>query len=208
MSTALPELYLHDRFVARRQVFKLFGAGFHIYAEDGRLLAYSRQKAFRLREDIRVFADTAMTREILSIQADRIIDWSAAYQVFDSASGEHYGTLRRKGWTSLWRDAWEILDDQGVLRGRLLEDSDWALVRRFIELASFLFPQTFRIEVGDQTVGLMRQHFNPFVHRFSVDLTHDQDALLPRPLAVAGVILLLAIEGRQSGGGLGGLDFG
>ncbi len=209
MSTTPPELYLHDRFVARRQVFKLFGAGFHLYAEDGRLLGYSRQKAFRLKEDIRVFADEAMTREVLAIQADRIVDWSAAYQVFDPATGEHYGTLRRKGWTSLFRDAWEILDDQGILRGRVIEESGtWAFVRRFIELASMLFPQSFRIEVGDRVVGVMRQHFNPFVHKFSVDLSHDEEGLLPRPLAVASVILLLAIEGRQAGGGFGGLDFG
>ena len=206
MSTALPELFLHDRFVARRQVFKLFGAGFHLYAEDGRLLAYSKQKAFRLREDIRVFADEAMTREVLSIQADRIIDWSAAYQVFDSATGEHYGTLRRKGWTSLFRDAWEILDDQGVLRGRLIEESGMrAFLRRMNEMLALLMPQTFLIEVGDAVVGTMKQNFNPFVQKYAVDLTHDAEGLLPRPLAVASVILLLAIEGRQQGGGM---DFG
>jgi hypothetical protein len=206
MSTALPELFLHEQFVARRQVFKLFGAGFHLYAPDGRLLAYSKQKAFRLKEDIRVFADQAMTQEILCIQADRIIDWSAAYQVYDSQTGEHYGTLRRKGWTSLFRDAWEVLDGDGVVRGRVIEDSGGlAFVRRVIELASLLIPQTFRLEVGDEVVGTMKQNFNPFVQKYSVDLTHDTEGLLPRPLAVAAVILLLAIEGRQGGGGL---DFG
>ena len=208
MSTALPELYLHDQFLARRQVFKLFGAGFHLYSMDGRLLAYSRQKAFRLREDIRVFADEAMTREVLSIQADRIIDWSAAYQVFDSATGEHYGTLRRKGWTSMFRDAWEILDDQGVLRGRVIEESGMrAFFRRLSEFSALLMPQTFLIEVGEILVGVMKQNFNPFVQKYTVDLTHDTEGLLPRPLAVAAVVLLLAIEGRQSGGG-GGIDFG
>ena len=41
----------------------------------------------------------------------------------------------------------------------------------------------------------MRQNFNPFVQKFHVDLTHDADGLLPRPLAVATVILLLADRG-------------
>jgi hypothetical protein len=208
MSTALPELYLHDTFVARRQVFKIFGGAFHIYADDGRLLAYSRQKAFRLREDIRVYADTAMAQELLHIQADRIIDWSAAYQVYDGQTGEHYGTLRRKGWKSMFRDHWEILDDAGTIRGRVVEESgNWAFLRRMIDWAALLFPQTYLIEIGDEAVGVMRQQFNPFVHRFSVDLTHDAEGLLPRPLAVAAVVLLLAIEGRQQGGGLN-LDFG
>ena len=208
MSKTLPELYLHDHFTARRQVFKLFGAGFHLYAPDGRLLAYSKQKAFRLKEDIRVFADEAQSNEILHIQADRIIDWSAAYQVVDSATGEHYGTLRRKGWSSMFRDSWEILDDAGVVRGRVTEDSGFkAMIRRFIDLASLFMPQTFHIRVGEQVVGTMRQNFNPFVQKYTVDLGLDEDGVLPRPLAVATVILLLAIEGRQGGGGLN-LDFG
>jgi hypothetical protein len=206
MSTALPELFLHEQFLARRQVFKIFGAGFHLYAPDGHLIAYSKQKAFRLKEDIRVFADEAMTHEILLIQADRIIDWSAAYQVRDAQTGEHFGTLRRKGWTSLFRDAWEILDSEGVIRGRVIEDSGGlALLRRMIAVASLFIPQTFRIEVGDEVVGTLKQNFNPFVQKYSVDLSHDSQGLLPRPLAIGSVILLLAIEGRQSGGGL---DFG
>lgn len=201
MSTALPELYLHNTFLARRQVFKLFGAGFHIYADDGRLLAYSKQKAFRLKEDIRVYADEAMADEVLNIRADRIIDWSAAYQVFDGQTGEHYGTLRRKGWKSMWRDHWEILDDSGAIRGRVIEESGtWAFLRRLNEAVALFVPQAFLIEVGDVVVGVMKQHFNPFVQKYSVDLTHDTEGLLPRPLAVAAVILLLAIEGRQGGG--------
>jgi hypothetical protein len=201
MSTTLPELYLHDRFLARRQVFKLFGGAFHLYAEDGRLLAYSKQKAFRLKEDIRVFADESMAQELLSIQADRIIDWSAAYQVFDGQSGERYGTLRRKGWASLWRDHWEILDDAGVVRGRVIEESGGlAFLRRMHEMAAMFIPQTFVIQVGEITVGAMKQNFHPFVQKYAVDLTHDTEALLPRPLAVAAVVLLLAIEGRQSQG--------
>ena len=35
--------------------------------------------------------------------------------------------------------------------------------------------------------------------KFTVDLGLDTDGLLPRPLAVATVILLLAVEGRQAG---------
>ena len=130
-----------------------------------------------------------------------MIDWSAAYQVYDSATGEHYGTLRRKGWKSMFRDHWEILDAMGVIRGRVIEESGLrAFVRRLIELAALLMPQTFLIEVGDQVVGVMKQNFNPFVQKFSVDLTHDTGGLLPRPLAVATVVLLLAIEGKQRGG--------
>ncbi|MBX6312567.1 MAG: hypothetical protein IRY99_06560 [Isosphaeraceae bacterium] len=199
-STAVPELYLHDRFLARKKFFTLFGASFHLWSLDGRLLAFSRQKAFRLREDIRVYADEAQANELLLIQADRVIDWGAAYRVLDSQTGEVYGSLRRKGFKSMFRDSWEILDPLGNVRGRVIEDSTWkALVRRTVELATLLMPQKYLIEVDGQTVATMKQNFNVFIPKFDVDLSLDTARLLPRPLAIAAVILLLAIEGRQNG---------
>ena len=206
---SLPELYQHDQFVARRKVFQVFGATFHLYALDGQMLACSKQKAFRLKEDIRVFADENLEDELLQIKADRMIDFSASYSVIDSQSGEHYGTLRRKGWSSLFRDRWEILDADGIVRGGILEESGWkAFFRRFGgALVALLMPQRFLLQVEGETVATMQQHMGFFVHKFQVDLTHDESGLLPRPLAVAAVVLLLAIEGRQSasGGGIAGL---
>lgn len=200
MDTTIPELFLHERFVARRKIFKLFGAAFHIYAEDGSLLAYSKQKAFKLKEDIRVYSDESMSDELLLIQADRVIDFSASYTVIDSRAGEHVGSLRRKGWSSLFRDSWEILDADGVVRGKVLEDSSWkALARRFVDAASLFLPQTFHLKVDDETVATMKQNFLAIPPKYFVDLSHDTEDRLPRPLAVAAVILLLAIEGRQSG---------
>ncbi len=46
-----------------------------------------------------------------------MLDFSASYQVTDSTTGEVIGSLRRKGWSSLFRDSWEILDAAGVVRG-------------------------------------------------------------------------------------------
>ncbi|HWE39352.1 MAG TPA: hypothetical protein VG406_22570 [Isosphaeraceae bacterium] len=198
MDTTIPELFLHERFVARKKLFKVFGAAFHIYAEDGRLLAYSKQKAFKLKEDIRVYSDEEMNDELLFIQADRVIDFSASYSVIDSRTGEHVGTLRRKGWSSLFRDSWEILDAQGIPRGRVLEDSSWkALLRRTVDWASLFLPQAFRLEVDGKPVATMKQNFLAIPPKFFVDLGEDSDDRLPRPLAVATVVLLLAIEGRQ-----------
>ena len=198
MSVGTPEIYQVDQFTARRKVFKLFGAGFTLLSPDGRVLAASAQKAFRLKEDIRVY-EGADGPELLTIQADRIIDFSAAYRVLDSGSGEVIGSLRRKGWSSMFRDSWEILDAEGVVRGRVSEDSGWkAIARRMHEVASLLLPQAYQIEVEGRTVATMTQNFNPFFQKFAVDLSQDADGLLPRPLAVATVILLLAIEGRQN----------
>jgi hypothetical protein len=192
------ELYQHDHFQVQRQVFKLLGGAFRLKTLDGRLLGYSRQKAFKLREDIRVYADESESLELLHIQADRIVDFSAAYKVFDSRTGELIGALRRKGWTSLFRDSWELLDSEGRLRGRVVEDSGWkALLRRLADAVSMFLPQTFLIEVEGQVVATMRQNFLGIPPRYTIDLSLDREGILPRPLAVATVILLLAVEGRQ-----------
>ena len=199
MSTTTPELYHHDRFEARRQVFKLLGAAFRLVSTEGKLLAYSKQKAFKLKEDIRVYADEAMTEELLFIEADRVIDFSAAYKVTDSQTGEVVGYLRRKGWSSVARDSWEILDSDRVVRGKVQEDSMWkALVRRMVDYAALLMPQGFQIEVDGQVVGKLKQNHNIFAPKFTVDLGLDSSGILPRPLAIATVVLLLAIEGRQT----------
>jgi len=199
MSSTVNELFQHDHLIAKRQVFKLLGAAFRLTTPDGRLLAYSKQKAFKLREDIRVYADEQESTELLYIQADRIIDFSAAYKVTDSQTGEHIGSLRRKGWSSMVRDTWELLDADGNVRGFVKEDAMWkALLRRTAEIVSLFLPQTFLIQVGDQTIASMKQNFLGIPPKFTVDLSGDTDGLLPRPLAIAAVVLLLAIEGRQA----------
>ena len=199
MATTIPELYRHDQFIARKQMLRLLGAAFHLRTMDGRLLAYSKQKAFKLKEDIRVYADEEQTNELLYIAADRVIDFSASYRVTDSQTGEHVGSLRRKGWSSMFRDSWELLDADGVVRGHVLEDSSWkALIRRMVDWAAIFMPQAYLLQVDGRTVATMKQNFLGIPPKFTVDLTADTEGLLPRPLAIATVILLLAIEGRQA----------
>lgn len=184
-----------DRFVAKRQIFKLLGESFFIETPAGELLLHSHQKAFRLKEDIRVYADRGRTRELFSIRARQIIDFAAAYDVVDSARGEHLGVIRRKGFASLVRDSWEILGPDETLIARLREDSTgMAMLRRVVNL----IPQHFHLEdASGRRLGRIDQRFNPFRHTFDVDLSEDPEDRLPRGLALAAVLLLLAIEGRQ-----------
>ena len=92
-----------------RQVFALTGK-FRFYDPSGNLVMFSEQKMFKLREDIRVYSDESKTQEVLSIKAQQIIDFSAAYDVVDTAYNQKIGTLRRKGWSSMLRDEWQVLD--------------------------------------------------------------------------------------------------
>ena len=178
----------------RRKVLKLFGGSFHVYDDAGAVVAFSSQKAFKLKEDIRVFTDESKSTQLLQIHARQIIDFSAAYDFVDCRDGTKVGAARRKGWTSLLRDAWEILDAQDRVVGTIQEDSaGLAMIRRFL---TNLVPQRFHLQTGAGVrVADFTQRFNPFVYHLEVDI-HDPHALDPRAVFGAAV-LLAAIEGRQ-----------
>jgi hypothetical protein len=188
--------YGYDQYLVRRKLLSLFGAKFHIFSNDGKLLFFSHMKAFKLKEDIRLYTDESMTRELLCIRARQILDFSAAYDIVDSVTQEKVGALKRKGWKSLLKDEWIIMDPHDVEIGLIKEDSGvLALVRRFL---TNLIPQKYSVQTHGNTVGTYKQNFNPFVMKITVDFTMDADKTLDRRLGIAGAILLCAIEGKQN----------
>jgi uncharacterized protein YxjI len=188
--------FTFESYLIRRKIFKLFGAAFHIYDPNGKVAFYSKQKAFKLKEDIRLYTGEDMQEEILIIQARQIIDFSAAYDVIDPASNEKVGTLKRKGIKSILKDEWIIINAEDKEIGFIKEDSmALALVRRFL---TNLIPQTYYGEVNGTQVCLFRQNFNPFVMKIKLDFSMDKQGLLDRRLAIASAVLLCAIEGRQN----------
>ncbi len=183
------------QYLLKRQVFALAGK-FRFYEPGGRLVLFSEQKMFKLREDIRVFSDESKSQEVLMIKARQIIDFSAAFDVVDSALGQKVGALRRKGLASMLRDEWEILDVNDAVIGSLFEDSmGLALVRR---LLTNLVPQNYDITMGTDRVADLKQNFNPFTYELNLDFSMDVNQRLDRRLGIAAGILLAAIEGRQS----------
>ncbi len=188
--------FQHDRYLLKRQVLALTGK-FRIYTPDGQLALYSQQKMFRLREDIRVYSDESMSHELLHVQARQIIDFAAAYDVIDPQGQIKVGVLRRKGFRSLVRDAWEILDAQDRPLGVVQEDSmTYALLRRF--LFGSLLPQNYDVLIGEQRVADLRQRFSFFGYLLDIDFSMDPQQRLDRRLGIAAAILLATIEGKQS----------
>ena len=188
------ERFQAPSYTVRRKVLKLLGGAFHVYDDQGTLQFYSKQKAFRLKEDIRLYSDESMRHEVLAIRARTAIDFSAAYDVYDSENSQLVGTLKRSGWRSISRDYWTIFDPSDNMVGSISEDSGlMALVRRF---ASNLIPQTFHAELAGEEMCTYRQHFNPFVYKLDIEFPPDA-AAFERIIGIAGGVLLAAIEGRQ-----------
>ena len=189
-------IFQHQKYLLHRQFFALTGK-FRFYDPKGNLVMFSEQKMFKLREDIRVYSDENKTEEVLSIKARQIIDFSAAYDVVDTESNEKVGTLRRKGWSSMLRDEWQVLDANEVQIGVLFEDSmGLAMLRRFL-LGNWL-PQNYDITFGEHRVADLKQRFNLFRYELDIDMSMDKDEQLDPRMGIAAGILLAAIEGKQS----------
>ena len=76
--------------------FKLLALASQIYIRDadGNLIGYVKQKLFKLKEDINVFADESQSKLLFNIKDDRVIDFSARYN-FTSSSGQFIGSIKR-----------------------------------------------------------------------------------------------------------------
>ena len=188
-------IFQSQNYLLKRQVFSLTGK-FRFYDSMENLVMFSEQKMFKLKEDIRVYSDENKTQEVLSIKARQIIDFSAAYDVVDTAYNQKIGTLRRKGWSSMFRDEWQVLDANDNQIGVLFEDSmGLAMLRRF--LLGSLLPQNYDLTIGEQRVADLKQRFNLFRYELDIDMSMNMGRLDPR-MGIAAGILLAAVEGKQS----------
>lgn len=183
------------QYLLKRQVFALTGK-LRFYDPQERLVLYVEQKMFRLREDIRVYGDESKSQELLLIKARQIVDFSAAYDVFDAAYNQKVGVLRRKGFRSMIRDEWDVLGPGDEPVGALFEDSvGQAMLRRL--LLGSLLPQNYDLTIGGERVADLRQKFNPFAYQLQLDFSMDLAGRLDRRLGIAAAILLAIIEGKQ-----------
>src|SRR5687768_2435760 len=146
--------FCQPQYLLVKQFFKLLGSNFRIFDPAGNLVLFVHQKAFKLREDIRVYTGEDQKQEVLTIKARQIMDFAAAYDVMDPVAGEKVGALKRKGWSSIIRDEWIVMDASDMEIARIVEDNmTLALVRRFL---SNLVPQNFDIVMGGQRVVDLR----------------------------------------------------
>lgn len=187
-------IFQQDCFSARQKIFT-FAPKFYFYDMQGNALAFLRKKVFTLKDEIRVFTDETQSMELLHIKARKIIDWGTAFDVTDSINHQKVGALKRKGWKSIMRKEWIIMDANDQEIGIIQEDSLFlAMVRRFL---TNIIPQSYTFEMSGQHIGTAKQNWNFFVPKMKVDLTGDPGRRLDRRLAAAAIVLLMAVEGRQ-----------
>jgi|JI8StandDraft_1071087.scaffolds.fasta_scaffold01226_3 hypothetical protein len=188
--------FLLNKYFSKKSFLAIFGGELRIFDENqNAILFFVKQKAFKLKEDITIFSDESQTKELLKIRTESIVDFSGTYDVIDASTNEKVGSLRRKGFKSILKDEWDVLDASGNIIAMVVEDGILkALLRR---LLTNLIPQTFLITSGGTTLGILKQTFNPFLPQFRVDFSMDSGKVLDRRLGIATITLLQIIEGKQ-----------
>ena len=150
---------------------------FFVSDASGKQIAYLKQKLFKLKEDIQIFADEGQRDLIYTIKADRIIDFSANYHMEDAKSGASLGTVKRKGMRSLWKASYEIHDEHHQPRYMVNEES---AMTRFLDTLFSELP----------IIGLFAGYvFNPV---YKITDTHGQVVarLKKQPAMFEGVFKL------------------
>jgi uncharacterized protein YxjI len=109
--------------------FKLLALANQISVTDaqGNLIFYVKQKMFKLKEAVTVFADKEQMRPLYKINADRVIDISARYHITD-VNGSALGSIKRQGMKSLWKARYDICDGADTPILTISEENPWVKV--------------------------------------------------------------------------------
>lgn len=193
----------------RRKFWVLAGAKIFIRpAGSEQIVGFIGMKAWKLKEDIRVYSDESRQQEFLRIHARNILDIAATYDVFDSKTGQLVYSLRRQGLQSLFvRDHWDILDKNGTVVGAVQEtSSNLALARRyldlipivgpFLDLALAFIPQIYSITVHNAPAGTITHHKNPIIVKMTLD-TSDITPSTDSRLTTAITALLSIMDANK-----------
>lgn len=86
-----------------------FAPTVRIIDATGRVVLVVRQKLFKFKEHVEIFADEARQQKVAEIRADKIIDWSAKYN-FTEPDGKPIGGTKRKGMKSIWRASYDVFN--------------------------------------------------------------------------------------------------
>jgi uncharacterized protein YxjI len=167
---------------------------------SGNVVLYIKQKALALREDIKIFADEGQTRELYQLKADRIIDFSARYNI-TSAAGQSVGQVKRQGMRSILKASYNILDAGGTDVGLIHEENAWVKVADALLgelpfvgiLSGYLFNPAYLVDYKGQPVLYLKKQPAFLEGKFTVEKRGNfSDA--DEGLLLSSVVMALMLE--------------
>lgn len=192
-----------------RLTFKLlaFAPQFYVHDAHGAGLAYVRQKLFKFKEAVTVFADERQEEIRYRIEADRVIDFSAQYN-FTDAQGAVLGCVKQRGLRSLWKAGFDVLDNGQAV----FHINEKSVLTRFLDglfgqipiiglLSGYLFQPAYEVSRSDG-VPVMTLTKLPalFEGRFDIELVAAGAPLLAREADQLLLSLMMVVMLERSRG--------
>lgn len=167
---------------------------------SGNLVFYVKQKLFKLKEAVTVFADAQQIQPLYTMNADRVLDFSARYNLADQ-QGTPLGAVKRHGMKSIWKARYDILDGDAVVM-TIQEENPWVRVVDSLigqipivgMFSGYMFHPAFLISRPDETV-VMRVQKRPafFEGKFTIEKKAEL-AEVEEKQVLLSVLMMLLLE--------------
>ena len=193
--TRMSSLWRQDHYVIKKKALRIVEQ-YWIENQSGNKLAYTKQKFWKIKEDIRIFTDESMAQELFRIKQAQIIDAWGKFDVIDSATDMLLGYFRRKTLKSAFvSDEWELYDMNDQMIGRLEEGTGRGLVRKYVP-GGKLIPEKITMKLNSKPVVQIEQRFKIVGDIWDVKC-HSLPDQFDRRVLLAGVILMAMIERQR-----------
>lgn len=170
-------------------------------------VCFVKQKAFRLKESVALYRDSSQQIPLGSIDANKVIDWSARY-TFSDAQGRPFGAVGRRGMRSMLRAHYDIFADSTSNTVAMTIQEESVMVRMLDGLVSeipvvglfsgyFLHP-TYAVRRADGTL-VARLHKRAALLEGRFTLTKEGDLSPEEELEVMLSCLMMALLERNRG---------
>tara|TARA_B110000977_G_C10812333_1_gene390782 strand:- start:109 stop:705 length:597 start_codon:yes stop_codon:yes gene_type:complete len=171
---------------------------------DSRTVAFVKQKLFKLKEDISIYTDESKAELLFNIKADRWIDFSAAYSI-THADGKELGKIARKGWRSLWKAKYLLIDQHQKEQFTIEEENGWVKVWDNLLgeipiiglLTGYFFNPSYAvINLDGEKVARLKKQASFFGRKFEItklsDMDNDDDERV-----MVGLMMMVLLERRR-----------
>src|SRR5688572_6265835 len=157
-----------------------FNPQVRITDSSGNLVMYVKQKALALKEAVKVFADEQQTQQLYAMNANKIIDFSAQYNI-TRPDGSALGAVKRQGMKSIWKATYVIVDTNGTELGTIHEENPWMKVLEAVLsdipfIGMFINP-AYLVDVGGQNVMRLQKQRAVFEGRFLLEKKGEVSAV-------------------------------
>jgi len=170
----------------------------------GNTVAYVRQKMFKLKENIEIFSDESKSQLNYTIKADRWLDFSAAY-AFHDENGKVFGKVARKGWRSIWKAKYNIIDENNNQQYSIGEENGWIKVMDSLLgeipilniFTGYLFNPTYLVvDTNDKPIVRLKKQASFWGRNFEIEKVGTMDADDDDRILL-GIMMMILLERRR-----------